>query len=146
MRLNSSILAAVLVLTSACATAPPPASAPTPVSAPVEPGIDGAEIRARAQSERLAAFLRRSADAAPNLESVERALGPADLTRREGAGATLTYRFEQCALLLVFAADTANTMRLASAHPGPRRTGDPAPSLEACSRAAIDRGAPGAPS
>ncbi len=58
--------------------------------------------------------------------------GAPDITRREGAGAALTYRLESCALLLLFAADEHNQMRLTEVHPSARRSGEPAPSLETC--------------
>lgn len=62
---------------------------------------------------------------------IERTLGAADISRREGAGAALTYRLDSCALLLLFAADARNAMRLQEASASARRTG-PAPSLEQC--------------
>lgn len=66
-------------------------------------------------------------------------MGQPDITRQDGAGAALTYRYEQCALLLLFAADGRNVMRLAEAHPGPRVTGAAAPSLEQCAAEASAR-------
>ena len=59
-------------------------------------------------------------------------LGAPDISRRDGAGAALTYRLDHCALLLIFTADTHNAMRLAEANPGPRRPADPAPALDQC--------------
>lgn len=69
---------------------------------------------------------------APDLATVERTLGAADIRRHDGAGTLLTYRLETCALMLVFSADGQNAMRLAEAHPSPRRAGGPAPSLDQC--------------
>ena len=59
-------------------------------------------------------------------------MGEPDITRNEGAGMALTYRLESCALLLLFAADSRNEMRLAQAHPSARREGEATPSLEQC--------------
>lgn len=76
---------------------------------------------------------------APTQAEVERLLGAPDITRQDGAGAALTYRYDRCALLLVFAADTRNAMRLAEAHPSARRGGEAAPALEACADEAAAR-------
>jgi len=76
---------------------------------------------------------------APTQADVERALGPADIARQDGAGAALTYRLDSCGLLLLFTADARNTMRLAEAHPSARRAGDSAPSLDQCAAEAIAR-------
>jgi hypothetical protein len=69
---------------------------------------------------------------APTQADVERVFGRADIVRQEGAGAALTYRLENCALMLLFAADARNTMRLTEAHPSARRAGQVAPSLDQC--------------
>ena len=69
---------------------------------------------------------------APTQADVERAFGRADIVRQEGAGAALTYRLESCALMLLFAADARNTMRLAEVHPSARRAGEASPSLDQC--------------
>lgn len=79
------------------------------------------------------------AQAAPTQSEVERLLGRPDIVRQDGAGAALTYRYEQCALLLLFAADGRNALRLAEAHAGPRVTGAAAPSLEQCAAEASAR-------
>ncbi len=120
------ILCLAFVL-SACASAPrETAAAPTPTHS----GNAGAiERLLRSAGERDAAIVT----------AVERTLGPADVRRQDGAGAALTYRYETCALLLVFAADAQNQFRLAEAHPGPRRTGAPRPSLDQCAVEAAAR-------
>jgi len=74
---------------------------------------------------------------APSLQDIERAFGAADIVRREGAGAALTYRYENCALLLLFAADGRNTMRLSEAHPSARHGAGAAPSLDQCAAEAV---------
>ena len=76
---------------------------------------------------------------APTQADVERVFGGADIVRREGAGAALTYRLESCALLLLFAADARNTMRLTEVHPNARRAGEAAPSLDQCAAEAAAR-------
>jgi hypothetical protein len=68
---------------------------------------------------------------APTQAEIERAFGNADIVRQDGAGAALTYRFENCALLLLFTADSRNAMRLAEAHPSARH-GGAAPSIDQC--------------
>jgi hypothetical protein len=76
---------------------------------------------------------------APTRAEVERAFGDADIVRQEGAGAALTYRLESCALMLLFAADARNAMRLTEAHPSARRAGEAAPSLDQCAAEAAAR-------
>ncbi len=66
------------------------------------------------------------------MDQIIRSLGAADITRHDGAGVALTYRLDHCALLLLFTADTRNTMRLAEADASPRRAGDAAPTLDQC--------------
>lgn len=128
MRFPAVLIAAALL--AACATAAP--SAPVPeaaVSAPAAP-----------PSSRAARLLAAAGRAdAPTQSEVEHALGPADISRRDGAGAALTYRLENCALLLLFAADARNEMRLAEANPSARRAGSEAPSLEQCANEASAR-------
>lgn len=75
---------------------------------------------------------------APTEAQIEHALGAPDIVRRDGAGAALTYRLDSCALLLLFAADERNAMRLAQAHASARRGGD-APSLAQCAAEADAR-------
>jgi hypothetical protein len=113
---------AALLALAACATAP--------ASAPVTPDAPAA---ATTSTSRFAALLERADSAdAPTLAVVERELGAADIRRQDGAGTSLTYRLESCALVLLFTADAQNEMRLAEAHPGVRRTGAAAPTLEQC--------------
>lgn len=122
---------AALAALAACATAP--AAAPTPSTSEAQPQP--------AALSRAFLLLRQAGQAeAPTQAEVERVLGAPDLSRQDGAGAALTYRYEQCALLLLFTADGRNAMRLAEAHPGPRRTGAAAPSLELCAAEANARG------
>lgn len=121
--------AAAAWLLAACASAPssPPAPAPEAAAAPASPSL---------QAQLLAAAGRADA---PSQAEVERAFGAPDISRRDGAGAALTYRLPTCALLLLFSADARNEMRLAQAHAGPRRSGDTAPTLERCAAEAAAR-------
>lgn len=129
----SRIVPLLALLMASCATAPAPRAAETPATAAV-PGNSGA-------AERIAQLLRTAGrDDAATLQAVERALGAPDLRRQEGAGAALTYRLaNNCALLLVFAADARNALRLTEATPGPRENGVARPSLEQCAAAAAAR-------
>ena len=121
---------AALVALAACATAP----SPTP-QAPV------ASAPSVAAPSRALVLLQAAGGAeAPTQAQIEAVFGAPDILRQDGAGAALTYRYEQCALLLLFAADGRNAMRLAEANPGPRRTGAVAPSLEQCATEASARG------
>lgn len=65
--------------------------------------------------------------------------GLPDIARQEGSGAMLTYRLQSCALVLMFTADARNELRLAEANAGPRRAGEPAPSLDQCASEASAR-------
>ncbi len=113
---------AALIALAACATAPP-----GPPSTPDAPAA------ATTSTSRFPALLQRADRAdAPTLAAIERDFGAADIRRQDGAGTSLTYRLESCALVLLFTADAQNEMRLAEAHPGVRRAGAPAPSLEQC--------------
>jgi hypothetical protein len=76
---------------------------------------------------------------APTRAEIERVFGDPDVARQDGAGAALTYRYENCALLLLFAADSRNALRLSEAHPSARRAGTQAPSLEQCAAEASAR-------
>jgi hypothetical protein len=126
MKLAATI--GIALLLAACATPPPeipgPASAPAEASAPV--------VRSRA-AQLLAAAGQTNA---PTRAEIERALGPADIARQDGAGAALTYRFEHCALLLLFVGEAPH---LAQAHASPRRAGEGAPSLDSCAAEAAAR-------
>lgn len=75
---------------------------------------------------------------APTLDAIERRFGQADVARRDGAGAILTYRAEACSLVLVFAQE-GQAMRLADAQSQPRRAGETAPALGDCAAAAETR-------
>lgn len=126
------ILAVAAALLSACASAPPPApSTPAPA----------ASVATAPAPSRVALMLGAAGRAdAPTQQAVESLLGRPDLARQDGAGAALTYRYGQCALLLLFTADARNAMRLVEAHAGPRRSGEAAPTLEQCAAEADARG------
>lgn len=122
---------AALAALAACATAP--ASAPQTPAAVSTPN-------AAAPSRALLLLQAAGGAEAPTQAQIESVLGAPDIMRQDGAGAALTYRYEQCALLLLFVADGRNTMRLAEANPGPRRSGAAAPSLAQCAAEASARG------
>lgn len=131
MRFIASL--AALVLLSACATAAPSTPSGSGATTPAGP-------TSNVSSSRQSQLLRAAGGAdAPSLQDVERYFGQADIVRRDGAGTALTYRFENCALLLLFAADARNAMRLQEAHPSARRTGVAAPSLDQCAAEAALR-------
>jgi hypothetical protein len=120
---------AVLAL-AACATTPP---APVPQGAVQRPRSVVAPLP---PSPEVATLLRRAGrEDAPFYEDVQRLLGPADVARRETAGALLTYRLDGCALVLAFAMDNLNRLRLIEVAPGAVRFGDPAPGLDQCATA-----------
>jgi hypothetical protein len=106
--------AATEATTAPAATAAPPASA-SPVP-----------------SRTAQMLLAAGGQNAPTRSEIERALGAPAIARQDGAGAALTYRFENCALLLLFAPDQRNAMRLTEAHASARRADAAAPSLEQC--------------
>jgi hypothetical protein len=118
---------ASLVLLAACASAASPsASTAPPATNPRAPGLAGLLASAGQNN-------------APSLTLIERTMGPADIRRQDGAGLALTYRMEHCALLLLFAPDSANLMKLAVTHQSAREPGQPTPSLEQCAAEVQDR-------
>jgi hypothetical protein len=126
--------AAALALLSACETAPT-VTAPVVTPAPAAPPTPAASASSRV-GQMLAAAGRSDA---PTQAQIEQALGPADISRHDGAGIALTYRLDHCALFLVFGADARNQVRLADAHASPRNAGEGAPSLDECASEAIAR-------
>lgn len=130
MRFIASL--AALALLAACATAAP--------TTPAANGSPQQSASTPAASSRQAQLLRAAGGSnAPSEQDVERLFGQADIVRREGAGAALTYRYETCALLLLFAGDSRNTMRLQEAHPSARHADAQAPSLDQCAAEAAAR-------
>lgn len=127
-----SLFASALLL-SACATTP--LATPAPSTAPQSVTADAP------QPSRALRLLRAASheSSAPTQADIVAAFGAPDLVRNEGAGAALTYRLESCALLLLFEADAQNTQRLTMVHPGPRRAGALAPSVEQCAAEARAR-------
>ena len=121
---------AALFLLGACATSAPGAASVTPP--PNRPAAAG-------PSRAMQVLASAGRTNAPTQTEVERALGRPDIARQDGAGAALTYRLETCALLLLFAADARNDLRLAEAHPSARQAGAAAPSLDLCAAEASAR-------
>jgi hypothetical protein len=129
MKSSAFVAFAALALT-ACAT--PPATPATDVSAQRPRSV----VVPLPPSPEVAILLRRAGrEDAPLYDDVQRLLGPADVARRETAGALLTYRLDNCALVLAFAMDNLNRLRLTDVAPGAPRFGDPAPSLDQCAAA-----------
>lgn len=124
LRLSCLLLAATL---GACATA----AGPAPVNASQRPVA--ATVRARPDPS--TALLRAGTADAIGVAEAKAMFGPPDVERRDGAGALLVWTLPTCALTLGFANE-----RLQTVTPGPRRTGDPAPSLQACVAEARARG------
>ena len=121
--LNRFLCVAAALIVAACASISP---GPAPVSAATGRARAPAQA-AHVRSDPTTALLRAgTADAITTAEA--RALfGPPDVDRRDGAGALLVWRFPHCALTLGFAND-----RLHTVEPGPRRTGEAAPTLQTC--------------
>ena len=119
MRHALPALLAALVLT-ACAS-----SGPAPVS-----GGASARTRTHAAPVRLdaASALARAGTADAITTAQARTMfGAPEVERRDGVGALLVWTTPGCALTLGFAND-----RLRTVEPGPRRTGDAAPTVQQC--------------
>lgn len=118
------ILCAGLVLQlAACASTLPPTTTPSAPAVATAPAAAAGPVNI---------LTNAGGPNAPSMDQVARAFGAADITRHDGAGVALTYRLDHCALLLLFTADTRNTMRLAEADASPRRASDAAPTLDQC--------------
>lgn len=115
------VVAAAFALAACASTGP---------SAPIAAG--GLRARppsphARPHGDPATALLRAGATDAISPDDARAMFGPPDVDRRDGAGALLVWTLPHCALTLGFAND-----RLRTAEPGPRRTGEMAPTLQAC--------------
>lgn len=112
------------------------ACAPGPGVAP--PAAPSARIESPAPAS--PSLLARAGQAgAPTRAEIEAAFGPADIVRQDGAGAALTYRLESCGLLLLFAADERNALRLADASASARSGAAQPPALSRCEAEAAAR-------
>lgn len=98
----------------------------------MRPPAQSAHVRA----DPTTALLRAGTADAITTAEARSLFGPPDVDRRDGAGALLVWTFPTCALTLGFAND-----RLRTVEPGPRRTGEAAPTLQACIAEARTRGA-----
>ncbi|MBN8607115.1 MAG: hypothetical protein J0L81_09375 [Caulobacterales bacterium] len=129
MRFIASLTA--LAFLAACATAP--------ASAPAQPGAPSVAPSSSAHARLTQMLSAAGRQDAPTQAEITRAFGAPDIARQDGAGAALTYRFENCALLLLFAADARNAMRLTESHASARRNGAAAPSPDQCAAEAAAR-------
>jgi len=107
-----------MVLALGLAAAAVPACAKPPE--PTETGEDGG--------------LGRLAHATP--KTVRDRLGDPDVARAEGKGAFWTYRLPHCALYLFFH-DGPKGLLVSGAATGPRRRGEPTPSVAECLASAL---------
>lgn len=113
-------MAAALLLAACASSGPAPISTGgahrPPPRATSAPRFDAAHALTRAgQSDAITTAQAKTLFGAPDVE------------RRDGVGALMVWTTPGCALALGFAND-----RLATVEPGPRRTGDPAPSVAEC--------------
>ncbi|MBT9444501.1 MAG: hypothetical protein IV086_02240 [Hyphomonadaceae bacterium] len=110
------------ILLAACASSGP---------APISSGTSGPRVHGRpAPSGRLDVANALASAGASNAITTAQArtlFGPPDVERRDGAGAMMVWTTPGCAFTLGFAND-----RLKLVEPGPRRTGDRAPSVPEC--------------
>jgi hypothetical protein len=116
----------VLVLLAGCASAP----AGLPRAGAVSEGD---------RADPASALRRLGAADSLTLEGARALFGGADVERREGAGAILTYRTANCAVTLVFAADGAGALRLGAMEARARDQRAAPPPLEQCVNEAMAR-------
>ena len=131
---NRLFTVGVVCLLAACATA-----SPVPTSAPM-PNVarrGHAPPPTRTRLDATNALLRAGTADAITAAEARALFGPPDVDRRDGIGALQVWTLPSCALTLGFAND-----RLRTVEPGPRRTGDATPSLQACIAEARTRGLP----
>jgi hypothetical protein len=107
-------------------------SAPRTWAAP-HPAAEAADDGAEGQSQ--PAPLGTLLHATP--AEVRARFGDPDVSRSEGKGAFWTYRMPHCALFLFFK-DGAKGLRVSGASTGPRKRGEPAPTVQACLAQAIE--------
>jgi hypothetical protein len=69
-------------------------------------------------------------------ERVRARLGDPDVSRAEGKGGFWTYRLPHCALFLFFH-EGPKGMRVTGASTGPRKRGEPSPSVPVCLASAV---------
>lgn len=119
------LLLALLLALSACASSSGGAGVGV---APVSTGRHGPGPASRGRpTDPATALLRAGTGDAITTAEARAMFGAPDVDRRDGVGALLVWTLPTCALTLGFAHD-----RLQSVTPGPRRTGEAAPSLQTC--------------
>lgn len=110
-----------VLLLAACATAGP---APVSTGSASRPRTHGA---APVRLDAASALARAGTADAITTAQARNLFGAPDVERRDGVGALMVWSMPGCALALGFAND-----RLRTVDPGPRRTGDRAPSVAEC--------------
>ena len=119
--MRKAISSALVLLLAACASSGP---------APVSGGAPPARARSHtppAHLDAASALARAGASDAITTAQAKALFGAPEVERRDGVGALLVWTTPGCALTLGFAND-----RLRTVEPGPRRTGDAAPTVQQC--------------
>jgi hypothetical protein len=127
--LNRLLIGLAACLLAACAS-----TAPAPVSGAGRPRSSSQTPHARLDA--TTALLRAGTADAITIAQARALFGAPDVDRRDGVGALQVWTLPSCALTLGFAND-----RLRTVEPGPRRSGEPPPSLQTCIAEARSRGA-----
>jgi hypothetical protein len=125
------LLIPILALAGGCASGPTPAS--------YHPAGRGPGLSERDRADPAGALRRAGAGDALTPDGAQALFGRADIERRDGAGALLTWRTRTCAIALAFAVDARGDLRLGAADIAARDQRAPAPSLDQCVREALAR-------
>jgi hypothetical protein len=106
---------------------------------PVSPGRRGPGLSPADRADPIGALRRAGAGDAMTPDGARDLFGPAQIERRDGAGAILTWRTQTCAIVLAFGADRAGALRLGAADIAGRDQHAPNPPPEQCVREALAR-------
>jgi len=121
----------LLAALAACASGPTPAA--------YAPGRRGPAIAERDRADPFGALRRAGAADALTPEGALALFGKADIDRRDGAGAILTWRTPSCAIVLAFADDARGDLRLGAADIAGKDQHAPSPPMDLCVREALAR-------
>lgn len=138
--MRAFLLVACLVL-SACASGPAPGARSAGPGAQTFPRSRGVTLTAGDRADPIAALRRAGAADAMTPEGARTLFGRAQVERMDGAGAMLTYRTPNCALVLVFAADRAGDLRLGATDAAARDQRAQPPPFDQCVNEALARAA-----